>query len=90
MDAVLYSLSFFMEMILHLAKLFVQRKLNAGATQFFSRRSVPKEQLKRARHFNAGKGLEKSSPAGGCYELQCSLLLVRGLRLKFVIFVLWS
>jgi len=29
-----------------------------------SRRSVPKEQLKIARHFNAGKGLEKSSPAG--------------------------
>jgi hypothetical protein len=29
-----------------------------------SRLSVPKEQLKIARHFNAGKGLEKSSPAG--------------------------
>jgi hypothetical protein len=28
-----------------------------------SRRSVPKEQSKIARHFNAGKGLEKSSPA---------------------------
>jgi hypothetical protein len=36
----------------------------ADASQFSSRCSVPKEQLKIARHFNAGKGLEKSSPAG--------------------------
>ena len=35
-----------------------------GASQFLSRRSVLKEQSKIARHFNAGKGLEKSSPAG--------------------------
>jgi hypothetical protein len=36
----------------------------AGASQFLSRRSVPKEQSKIARHFNAGNGLENSSPAG--------------------------
>jgi hypothetical protein len=30
-----------------------------GATQLLSRRSVPKEPSKIARHFNAGKGLEK-------------------------------
>jgi hypothetical protein len=35
-----------------------------GASQLLSRCSVPKEQSKIARHFNAGKGLEKSSPAG--------------------------
>jgi hypothetical protein len=35
----------------------------AGASQFLSRRSVPKEQSKIARHFNAGNGLENSSPA---------------------------
>jgi hypothetical protein len=35
-----------------------------GASKFLSRRSVPKEQLKIGRHFNAGKGLEESSPAG--------------------------
>jgi hypothetical protein len=35
-----------------------------GASQFLSRRSVLKEQSKIARHFNAGKGLENSSPAG--------------------------
>jgi hypothetical protein len=35
-----------------------------GASQFLSRRSVPKEQSEIAPHFNAGKGLEKSSPAG--------------------------
>jgi hypothetical protein len=52
------------ETILNPAKLFVQRMLSAGASQFLSRRAVPKEQLKIARHFNAGKGLEKSSPAG--------------------------
>jgi hypothetical protein len=33
-------------------------------SQFLCGRSVPKEQSKIARHFNAGKGLEKSSPAG--------------------------
>jgi hypothetical protein len=31
---------------------------HAGASQFLSRHSVPKEQSKIARHFNAGKGLE--------------------------------
>jgi hypothetical protein len=35
-----------------------------SASQFLSSRSVPKEPAKIARHFNAGKGLEKSSPAG--------------------------
>jgi hypothetical protein len=35
-----------------------------SASHFLSKRSVPKEQSKIARHFNAGKGLEKSSPAG--------------------------
>jgi hypothetical protein len=35
-----------------------------GRNSILSRRSVPEEHLKIARHFNAGKGLEKSSPAG--------------------------
>jgi hypothetical protein len=39
-----------------------------SASQFLSRRSVPKEQSKIARHFNAGKGLGKSSPAGTAGE----------------------
>src|ERR1035438_500836 len=40
------------------------RCLRVGVSQFLSRCSVPKEQSKIARHFNAGKGLEKASPPG--------------------------